>query len=42
MTNRSVQSRDKIEVLTANYPIAVKLDGGSKKQLVGGGEEAGD
>ncbi|MHB9293105.1 putative DNA adenine methylase [Hollandina sp. SP2] len=42
MTNRSVQPRDKVEVLTANYPIAVKLDEGSKKQLVRAEEEAGD
>jgi DNA adenine methylase len=33
--------RDKVEVLTANYPISVKLDERSKKHLVSG-EEAGD
>jgi DNA adenine methylase len=42
MTNHSVQPRDKVEVLTANYPISVKLDERSKKQLVDGEEEAGD
>jgi DNA adenine methylase len=42
MANHSVRSKDKVEVLTANYPISVKLDGRSKKQLTGGEEEAGD
>ncbi|MDR0375254.1 MAG: DNA adenine methylase [Treponema sp.] len=42
MSNRSVQPRDKVEVLTANYPISVKLDERSKKQLVSGEEEAED
>jgi DNA adenine methylase len=41
MTNRSVQPRDKVEVLTANYPISVKLDERSKKRLASGEEEAG-
>jgi DNA adenine methylase len=42
MTNRAMRPRDKVEVLTANYPISVKLDERSKKQLVDGKEEAGD
>jgi DNA adenine methylase len=42
MTHGKGNSSKKVEVLTANYPISVKLDGRSKKQLVGGEEEAGD
>lgn len=34
MTNRANQPRDKIEVLTANYPIKVRLDERSKKEVV--------
>jgi DNA adenine methylase len=39
MTNRSAKPRKKIEVLTANYPISVKLDPKSKKELVSEEEE---
>jgi DNA adenine methylase len=42
MANRSVQPRGKVEVLTTNYPISVKLGEWSKKRLVSGEEEAGD
>jgi DNA adenine methylase len=42
MTNRLVQPKSKVEVLTANYPISVKLDERSKKQLVSGEEETED
>jgi DNA adenine methylase len=42
MTNRAVQPRDKVEVLTANYPISVKIDGRSKKRLVSGKEKTGN
>jgi DNA adenine methylase len=42
MTNRAVQPRDKVEVLTANYPISEKIDGRSKKRLVSGKEKTGD
>jgi DNA adenine methylase len=34
MTNRAAKPRKKVEVLTANYPIAVTLDERSKKKLV--------
>jgi DNA adenine methylase len=34
MTNRSQAPRQKVEVLTANYPISVTLDERSKKELV--------
>jgi DNA adenine methylase len=34
--------RDKVEVLTANYPISVKVDERSKERMVSGEEEAGD
>jgi DNA adenine methylase len=34
MANSSKPGRKKIEVLTANYPISVKLDGRIKKELV--------
>jgi hypothetical protein len=37
-----MRPRDKIEALTANCLISVKLDERSKKQLVSGEEEAGD
>jgi DNA adenine methylase len=33
--------RDKVDALTANYPISVKLEEWSKKRLASG-EEAGD
>jgi DNA adenine methylase len=42
MTHGKGNSSKKVEVLTANYPISVKLDERSKKQLVSGEEEAGD
>jgi DNA adenine methylase len=41
MTNRAMRPRDKIEVLTANYPITVKFDEHSKKQLVSESEDTG-
>jgi DNA adenine methylase len=34
MTHGCKSQRNKVEVLTANYPISVKLDEGSKKRLV--------
>jgi DNA adenine methylase len=34
MTHRQKAIRQKVEVLTANYPISVKLDGRVKKELV--------
>jgi hypothetical protein len=34
MANNSKPGRKKIEVLTANYPISVRLDSRSKKELV--------
>jgi DNA adenine methylase len=39
MTNRSAKPRNKVEVLTANYPISVKFDPKSKKTLVSEEEE---
>ncbi|MDR1229838.1 MAG: hypothetical protein LBK61_00390, partial [Spirochaetaceae bacterium] len=36
MANSSKPGRKKIEVLTANYPISVRLDSRSKKELVTG------
>jgi DNA adenine methylase len=42
MTNRSIQPKSKVEVLTANYPISVKLDERSKKQLISWEEETED
>jgi hypothetical protein len=34
MTHGQKTIRQKVEVLTANYPISVKLDGRVKKELV--------
>jgi hypothetical protein len=42
MTHGFKTKREKIEVLTANYPISVKLEELSKKQLASGEEEARD
>jgi DNA adenine methylase len=39
MTHGGGNPRKKAEVLTANYPISVKLDGRSKKRLASGEEE---
>jgi DNA adenine methylase len=39
MTNRSQSPRQKVEVLTANYPISVKLDERSKKEVVNESDE---
>jgi DNA adenine methylase len=36
MANSSNPGRKKIEALTANYPISVRLDGRVKKELVTG------
>ena len=41
-TNSSGHSRNKIEVLTANYPIAVQLDKRAKKRLLRGEVEVSD
>jgi DNA adenine methylase len=40
MTNRTENPRQKVEVLTANYPISVKLDERSKKEVVNVEDEA--
>jgi DNA adenine methylase len=40
MTNRAQNPRQKVEVLTANYPISVKLDERSKKEVVNVEDEA--
>jgi DNA adenine methylase len=42
MTHRNGNPSKKVEVLTANYPIAVELGERSKKRLVSGKEKAGD
>jgi DNA adenine methylase len=42
MANHLDQPRNKVEVLTANYPISVKIDGRSKKRLVSGKEKIGN
>jgi DNA adenine methylase len=42
MTSHAVQPREKVEVLTANYPITVQLDERSKKRLVNGAEAIED
>jgi DNA adenine methylase len=40
MANSSKPGRKKIEALTANYPISVRLDGRVKKELITEEEDA--